>query len=118
MTGDLGPLFSSLSCTELWISSMELDQAATSSLVRALQHGVERLVLHRGVRLHIQTLLEYDCRGRCGQVTCFDETWNIYKEDSKTSAARVNWDVSSNIVLSQRGNEYCNSVRIRYFDIA
>ena len=48
VTGDLGPLLSSLTCSELWIDSMELDQAATSSLVRALQHGVEKLRLWRG----------------------------------------------------------------------
>ena len=64
---------------------MELDQAATRSLVRALQH------------LNIQ-----DVRGRCGQVTCFDETWNIYKEDLKTWAAIVNWDVSGNIVIKRK----------------
>ena len=81
---------------------MELDEEATSSLVRGLQHGVERLVLYTRARLHLQTLVEWDGRGRCGQVTCFDETWNIYKEDSKTSAARVNWDVSGNIVIKRK----------------
>ena len=39
VTGDIGPLLSNLSCTVLMISNMELDQAATSSLVRGLQHG-------------------------------------------------------------------------------
>ena len=72
---------------------MELDQAATSSLVQALQHGVETLELV-GVRLHIQTLMEYDGRGRCGFVTCGHITWETYREEMKTWAARVNWSVS------------------------
>ena len=34
--GDVGPLVTSLTCTALWIEDMELDQAATSSLVQGL----------------------------------------------------------------------------------
>ena len=71
---------------------MYLDQAATSSLVQVLHHGVEKLGLgYPGrVRLHIQTLLEYDGRGRCGRVRCYDDT---YKDQMKTWAERVNWVV-------------------------
>ena len=96
VTGDLGPLLSSLSCTRLLIENMELDQAATSSLVRGLQHGVEKLVLgfHGRVRLHIQTLLEWDGRGRCGEVVCWDDTRDTYRRKMETWAARVNWSVS------------------------
>ena len=94
VTGDLGPLLSSLTCTELWIDNMELDQAATSSLVRALQHGVEELYLHSGVRLHIQTLLEWGGRGRCGREEGRGDTRDTYKEELMTWAARVNWGVT------------------------
>ena len=94
VTGDIGPLVSSLTCTWLQISNMELDQAATSSLVRALQHGVEKLRLWRGVRLHIQTLLEWGGRGRCGRVECRGDTRDTYKEELMTWAARVNWGVT------------------------
>ena len=34
--GDLCPLLSSLSCTQLFLHNMELDQTATSSLVQGL----------------------------------------------------------------------------------
>ena len=60
VTGDLGPLLSSLACTQLWIENMEQDQAATNSLVGALQHGVQELQLgcdSGRVRLHTQTLV-------------------------------------------------------------
>ena len=92
VTGDIGPLLSSLSCAELQISNMEL-QAATSSLVWGLQHGVAELRLGGRVRLHIQTLLEWDGRGRCGEVTCWHDTRDTYKEEMRTWAARVNWNV-------------------------
>ena len=93
VTGDIGPLLSNLTCTELVIFNMELDQAATSSLVRALQHGVKELRLWWGARVHVQTLLEYDGRGRCGEVECYGETWDTCMEEIKTWAARVNWGV-------------------------
>ena len=72
---------------------MELDQAVTSSLVRALQLGVEKLNLgYSGrVRLHLQTLMEYDGRGRCGEMTCFPDTADT---EIKAWSARVNWSVT------------------------
>ena len=93
VTGDIGPLLSSITCTDLWIYNMKLDQAATSSLVLALQHGVKRLVLWGGVRLHIQTLVEYDGRGRCDEVKCWGNTAAPYREEITTLAKRINWRV-------------------------
>ena len=115
VTGDLGPLLSSLTCAGLSIENMELDQAATSSLVRGLQHGVETLYLDGRVRLHIQTLVEWDGRGRCGEVTCCCDTWDTYKEEMRTCAlqcaARVNWGVeegSGSIVIR---SQYVSRIR-------
>ena len=97
ITGDIAPLLSSLSCSWLKISGMELDQAATSGLVVALQHGVKKLELgcYGPVRLHIQTLMEYDGRGRCGEVEwrCSD-TVNTYRKEIMTWADRINWSVT------------------------
>ena len=105
VTGDLAPLMSSLTCTVLYIFDMELDQAATSGLVWGLQHGVEELVLGYRVRLHIQTLLEWDGSGRCGEVTCYGDTRETYLEVMMTWAAGVNWSVSEEsfwIVITRR----------------
>ena len=52
VTGDLGPLLSSLACSELTLYNMELDQPATSSLVWALQHGVEDRVVNEPSPCH------------------------------------------------------------------
>ena len=70
---------------------MELDPAATSSLVLGLQRGVEELCLGGGVRLHLQTLLGYDGRGRCDEVWCEGDTADTYREEMKAWAIRVNW---------------------------
>ena len=110
VTGNIGPLLSSLSCTRLVINNTELDQAATSSLVQGLQHGVEKLVLQSGVRLHIQTMVEYDGRGRCGQLQCHGDAWDTYKKMMKTWSARVGWDVKKKndwIVILRQNQSAC-----------
>ena len=96
VTGDVATLLSSLTCTELRISNMELNQAATSGLVQGLQHGVEGLVLgYWGpVTFHIQTLVEYDGTGRCNKVVCYGNTAAPFREEIKTWAGRINWDLT------------------------
>ena len=64
--------------------------------MRALQHGVEKLGLRDGARIHIQTLVGWDGRGKCGEVLCHGDTRDTYKEEMKTWAARVNWGVEEN----------------------
>ena len=91
VTGDIGPLLTSVACVWLMLYNTELDQAATSSLVRGLQHGVEKLVLQSGVRLHIQTMVEWEGKGRCDEVYWHD-TRNTDREKMKTWAARVGWN--------------------------
>ena len=72
---------------------MALDQATTSGLVLGLQNGVASLSLHDGGRLDIQTLMEYDGRGWCGEVVCWDNTRDAYQREMKTWADRINWIV-------------------------
>ena len=110
VTGNIGPLLSSLSCTRLVINNTELDQVATSSLVQGLQHGVEELDMYGGARLHIQTLLDYDGRGRCGQLQCHGDAWDTYKKKMKTWAARVGWVVKKRndwIVILRQNQSAC-----------
>ena len=94
VTGDIAPLVSSLAFTELRMSNMDLDQATTSGLVLGLQNGVASLNLHDGARLHIQTLMEYDGRGWCGELVCWDNTRDAYQQEVKTWADRINWIVT------------------------
>ena len=94
VTGDIAPLVSSLACTELRMSNMDLDQTTTSGLVLGLQNGVASLNLHDGARLHIQRLMEYDGRGWCGELVCWDNTRDAYQQEVKTWADRINWIVT------------------------
>ena len=104
VTGDLAPLVTSLHNTGLQIDNMELDQAATSSLARALQHGVTWLTLgYNGpVRLHVPTLADYDGRGRCGGLTMYwddsaagESGGDTYQHPMKVWALSVDWSVEA-----------------------
>ena len=92
VTGDLGPLLANLTVTvRLGMLDLELDQAATSSLVLGLQRGVKWLKLGGGARVHLHTLLSYDGNGGCVEVRCDDDTADIYMEEMKAWAIRLNW---------------------------
>ena len=106
VTGDVAPLLSSLTCTQLLIDNMELNQSATRGLVQGLKHGVKRMELQLGDwgpdTLDIQTLVEYDGRGRCGEVECYNVTSAAYREEIKTWAGRINWDVTGEWLIEMR----------------
>ena len=92
VTGDLGPLLANLRVTiGLNMFDVELDQAATSSLVLCLQRGVAELVLGAGARVHLHTLLSYDGNGRCVWVRCWGDTADTYREGMRVWAIQVNW---------------------------
>ena len=94
VTGDISPFLTNLRFQEmLTINNMELDEAATRSLLVALQQGVRSLGLGTGARLHIQTLLGYDGKGRCDEVRCWGAARDIYRDQLMEWAARVNWEV-------------------------
>ena len=93
VTGDIGPLLSSLTCTKLVMHSYGMEhgpcmlhglQATISSLVRGLPHSVQKLVL--GYRaLHRQWRRRRLCHaGHLPSLGAEMMTW----------AARLNWDVS------------------------
>ena len=92
VTGDLANLLANLSCLRVCLYNMQLDEAATRGLVLGLQQGVTRLVLRAGARVHLETLLDYDGNGRCGEVRCSGDTKDIYLEEVRGWATRVDWE--------------------------
>ena len=90
VTGDLVPLLTSLNIRELWLEDVELDEAATRGLLRALQHGVRRLVLVGSVTLHLPTLMMYDGKGKCHYLSCQDTSRSTFLP--QTWAEGVGWD--------------------------
>ena len=92
VTGDLANLLANLSCQYVRLYDVELDEAATRGLVLGLQQGVAVLVLGAGARVHLHTLLDYDGRGRCDVVGCWDDVADFYREVVREWAIRVGWE--------------------------
>ena len=92
VTGDLANLLANLSCQYVRLYDVELDEAATRGLVLGLQQGVAVLVLGARTRVHLHTLLDYDGRGRCGVVGCWDDVADFYREVVREWAIRVGWE--------------------------
>ena len=79
--GDIISTLARLKCEELRISSQTLSSEETRALVRAMDTGVERLVLGtRGdVSLDITAFTQYSGQGKCWWLTCFHNTRNRYR---------------------------------------
>ena len=92
VTGDLANLLANITCQYVRLFNMELDEAATRGLVLGLQQGVAELRLGYGARVHLHTLLDYDGNGRCGEVGCSGDTKDIYLEEVRGWATRVDWE--------------------------
>ena len=92
VTGDLANLLANLSSQYVGMHDVELDEAATRGLVLGLQQGVAVLVLCAGARVHLETLLDYDGRGRCDGVRCWGHTADNYREEVRGWATRVDWE--------------------------
>ena len=91
VTGDLVPLLTSLNSYRVELEDMALDEAATRGLLRALQHGVEMLVLRGSVTLHLPTLMNYDGRGKCKSLHCMDTSRSTYLPQMTAWAEGVGW---------------------------
>ena len=92
VTGDLAPLLTSLNGHELGLVDVELDEAATRALLRAMQHGVRILDLRGSVTLHLPTLMMYDGKGKCLFLCCRDTSRSMYLPQMMTWAEGVGWD--------------------------
>ena len=91
VTGDLVPLLTSLNSYRVELEDMALDEAATRGLLRALQYGVEMLVLRGSVTLHLPTLMNYDGRGKCKSLHCMDTSRSTYLPQMTAWAEGVGW---------------------------
>ena len=78
----------------LSFDNQTLSSEETRALVRAMESGVEEVVLgDRGeVSLDITTLTQYSGQGKCVEVNCYNYTTaNTYWEEAKTWARRIDW---------------------------
>ena len=88
---DLTSILGSVKCEWLVISRQILSSEETRALVRAMESGVDKV--HLGfcgeVSLDITALTQYSGQGKCGYVSCWDETAERYKEVVRNYSERV-----------------------------
>ena len=81
-----------LRCWTLHIKQQTLGREETQALVRAMEVGVKKVELWKGVTLEMEVLFEYSGKGVCHKVDLWSYHNNI--EDVRTWAKRRNWGYS------------------------
>ena len=103
---DLVSILDSVKSVELNISRQTLSSEETRALVRAMETGVELVVLGRGgeMSLDIRALTQYSGQGKCEWVSCHYA--DKYREEVRAWARRINWtvlaDMDDGIIISSR----------------
>ena len=77
-----------------------LGSEETQALVQAMESHLEKVVLHKGVTLDIEALMEYSGQGKCQEVVCYCDTSDRYKEQLAKWTTSRNWAVTSNKCIS------------------
>ena len=92
---DLSPILDSLQCKDLSIAEQSLSTEETQALVRAMETGVENVMLGtHDVTLDIEALAKYSGHGRCRALYCMDDNAARYKEDLRIWNQSINWEVT------------------------
>ena len=94
--GDIDSIVAKIECSTLLISNMQLSVGATQALVAGMAAGVGEVYLggNGSVEVDMETLASYDGRGRCGVVTCYEETGDRYRAQVRRWAGRIGWEVT------------------------
>ena len=79
---------------ELDITDKCLGSKETWALVRAMESGVEYVLLSVEVTLDIRVLMEYSGQGKCKRVECYWDTAVRYREQLTTWTTSKNWAVT------------------------
>ena len=103
---NLTSILDSCKSDALYIRNQSLNTEETRALVRAMAN-VERveLGLNGEVTLDISTLVTYGGRGKCKEVTFYNNTAKKYREEVRGWAQRISWRVTrddSNVIFIKR----------------
>ena len=92
---DLISFLDNVKCKKLDISLQTLSKEETQALVRAMESGVEEVVLEfwEEVSLDIATLTQYNGQGKCRHVWCWYVIADRHREEVRSWARRINWQV-------------------------
>ena len=99
---DLVNMLDNLKCQSCRIYDQSLNREESLALVRVMESRVERvelgfdgIMLCRGdLRLDIQALTQYSGEGRCWSVEYFSVGADRYREEVRSWAQSINWDVT------------------------
>ena len=88
---DMISFLDSVKCIWLSISSQTLSSEETRALVRVMESRVERVGLgsYGEVSLDITALTQYSGQGKCGEVRCYNDTADRYREEVRSWAQRI-----------------------------
>ena len=79
---------------ELDITDKCLGSEETWALVRAMESGVEYVLLSVEVTLDIRVLMEYSGQGKCKRVECYWDTSERYREQLRAWTTSRDWAVT------------------------
>ena len=91
---DLVSILDSVKCKGLKINRQTLSCEETQALVRAMESGVEVVVLGLGgeVSLDFRALTQYSGQGKCERLVCYADTADTYsREEVRSWAEKNNW---------------------------
>ena len=87
-------MLDNVTCSRFELYNMRLTEPQTRALVTALTERLKAVVLY-GVTLDIQTLCQYNGRGRCRELVVRNgDPWRRFKEKLQWWAAEVGWAVT------------------------
>ena len=98
---DLSHILDHVKCRELRLIGQMLGTEDTQALVRAMRFSVQMvnigsMPLGLSSEVDFGTLTNYDGKGECILVECSENAKHIYKDNLRSWAKQINWDVEDN----------------------
>ena len=94
---DLTSVLDTVTGPVLSISRQTLSCEETRALLRAMDSRVELVCLGEEgeLSLDMTALTQYSGQGKCGQMECYEDTADRYREEVRSWAQRINWYTSN-----------------------
>ena len=83
-------------CSVLGLANMTLTEPNTQALVTALTERLETVSLFQGLTVDIETLCQYNGRGKCRELVVWHDTRERYEKKFIRWTVEVGWAVTSN----------------------
>ena len=98
-------ILDSVLCKWLDIGGQTLGNEETQAMVWSMESNVECVSLRSDVSLDIAALTQYGGLGKCEEFKCHGDTADRYREEMRSWARRINWNVSEDDSDEDDGDE-------------